>query len=66
MSKRSKARRNDLIRSMEGLSVLKVAPESKPAAPAPAQPKPGKPMVRYAIGLMAGIVFVAAGFFVLR
>jgi hypothetical protein len=65
MSKRSKARRNDLIRSMEGLSVLK-APESKPAAPA--QPKPGKPAVRYAIGLMAGIVFVAAaaGLWVLR
>jgi hypothetical protein len=49
MGKRSKARRDELIRSMEGLAVLKT-PEVKPAAPA--KQKPGN-MVKYAVGLMA-------------
>ena len=61
MSKRSKARRDELIRSMEGLAVLK-APESKAAAPT--KPKPGKPMVKYAIGL--AIIFAATGLWLLR
>jgi hypothetical protein len=65
MSKRSKARRNDLIRSMEGLAVLKKAPEPELATPAaPAKPKPG--MVKYAVGLMAVVIFSAAGLWLLR
>lgn len=63
MSKRSKARRDELIRSMEGLVVLK-ATESKPTTPA--KPKPGQPMVKYAIGLMAGVIFAVAGLWLLR
>jgi hypothetical protein len=63
MSKRSKARRDELIRSMEGLTVLK-APEAKLAAPT--KPKPGKPMVKYAVGLMAVVIFSAAGLWLLR
>jgi hypothetical protein len=62
MSKRSKARRDELIRSMEGLAVLKV-PE---AMAAPTKPKPGKPMVKYAIRLMAVVIFAAAGLWLLR
>jgi hypothetical protein len=62
MSKRSKARRDELIRSMEGLAVLK-APEATLAAPA--KPKPGEPMVKYAIGLMAVAIF-GAGLWLLR
>jgi hypothetical protein len=46
---------------MEGLAVLK-APESKAAAPT--KPKPGKPMVKYAIGL--AIIFAATGLWLLR
>jgi hypothetical protein len=45
---------------MEGLAVLK-APESKLATA-----KPGKPMVKYAICLMAGIIVAAAGLWLLR
>jgi hypothetical protein len=63
MGKRSKARRDELIRSMEGLAVLK-APEAKLAAPP--KPKPGKPMVKYAVGLMAVVIFSAAGLWLLR
>jgi hypothetical protein len=62
MGKRSKARRDELIRSMEGLAVLK-APEAKPAAPA--KQKPGK-MVKYAVGLMAVVIFSAGGLWLLR
>jgi hypothetical protein len=42
LGKPSKARRDELIRSMEGLAVLK-APEAKPAAPA--RQKPGAAMI---------------------
>jgi hypothetical protein len=63
MGKRSKARREELIRSMEGLAVLK-APEAKP--PAPSKPQPGKPIVKYAVGLMAVVIFSAAGLWLLR
>jgi hypothetical protein len=52
MSKKSKARHEAIIRSMEGLSALK-APESRPATPV--KPKMGKP--KFAIGLAGGIVF---------
>jgi hypothetical protein len=62
MSKRSKARRDELIRSMEGLAVLK-APEATVAAPA--KQKPGK-TVKYAVGLMAVVIFSAAGLWLLR
>jgi hypothetical protein len=63
MSKRSKARRDELIRSMEGLAVLK-APEAKLAAPA--KPNPGRPMVKYAVGLMSVVIVAAAGLWLLR
>jgi hypothetical protein len=46
---------------MEGLAVLK-APE---AMAAPTKPKPGKPTVKYAIGLMAVVIFAAAGLWLL-
>jgi hypothetical protein len=62
MSKRSKARRDELIRSMEGLAVLKVQ-EAKLAAPT--KPKPGKPMIKYAVGLMAVVTFAGAGLWLL-
>jgi hypothetical protein len=62
MSKRSKARRQELIRSMEGLAVLKV-PQAEPAPPA--KQKPGK-MVKYAVGLMAMVIFSAGGLWLLR
>jgi hypothetical protein len=63
MSKRSKARRDELIRSMEGLAVLK-APEAKLAEST--KPTPGKPMVKYAVGLAAVVIFAAAGLWLLR
>ena len=62
MSKRSKARRDELIRSMEGLAVLK-APEAMLATPT--KPKQGEPMIKYAIGLMAVVIF-GAGLWLLR
>jgi hypothetical protein len=62
MSKRSKARRDDLIRSMEGLAVLKVRENTLAAS---TKPKPGKPMLRYTVGLMAMIIFAAAGIWLL-
>jgi hypothetical protein len=48
---------------MEGLAVLK-APEAKLASPT--KPKPGKPMVKYAVGLMAVVIFSAAGLWLLH
>jgi hypothetical protein len=62
MGKRSRARRDELIRSMEGLAVLK-APEAKLAAPT--KQKPGK-MATYAVGLMAVVIFSAAGLWLLH
>ena len=51
MSKRSKSRQDELIRSMEGLAVLKETSESKPT-------KPKMPMskIRVVAGLITGII----------
>jgi hypothetical protein len=63
MGKRSRARRDELIRSMEGLAVLKVPETPKPAAPA--KQKPGN-MVKFAVGLMAVVIFSAGGLWLLH
>ena len=49
MSKRSKSRQEDLIRSMEGFAVSKTIQESKPTKPKTAMPK---------AGLIAGLITV--------
>jgi hypothetical protein len=54
MSKRSKSRQDELIRSMEGLAVLEAQ------KPEPTKPKPARPKIELVASLITGVIVASA------